>query len=64
VTGVLRRSLTVDFYLEADCGGYWMLDVAPSMAPIVDRLLHAHVLAEGLRSGFANLVLMRIDRLD
>ena len=61
VTGRLRWLPRFDFHVEADSGGYWMLDVPPHMAAEVDALLYARVIATGIRSGFADLYLLRIE---
>ena len=61
VTGKLRWSSRFDFYVEADSGGYWMLDVPPPMAAEVDALIYTRVIVTGIRSGFADLHLLRIE---
>ena len=61
VAGMLRYSSRFDYFLEADSGGYWLLDVPFSKTQQVDDLLHSHVAVRGVRSGFADLSVFAIE---
>ena len=61
VTGKLRWSPRFDFHVEADGGGYWMLDVPSRMTAEVDALIYTRVIVRGIRIGFADLYLLRIE---
>jgi hypothetical protein len=60
VAGMLRWSSRLDFYLEADGGGYWLLDVPISRTEELDALLHSRVAVRGVRSGYAELYVVRV----
>ena len=61
VAGMLRWSSRLDFYLEADGGGYWLLDAPMSKTEDLDALVHSRVAVRGARSGFADLYVFSIE---
>jgi len=62
ITGMLRWSRQLDFYVEADSGGYWLLDMPLGMTAEVDAQVNDRVVACGFRTGFANLYLVRLEQ--
>jgi hypothetical protein len=61
VAGMLRYSSRFDYFLEADSGGYWLLDVPFSRTEEIDALLYSRVTVRGVRSGYAELYVFTIE---
>jgi hypothetical protein len=59
---MLRWSRQLDFYVEADSGGYWLLDMPLGMTAEVDAQVNDRIVACGFRTGFANLYLVRLEQ--
>ena len=60
IAGTLRWSPRLDFCLEADGGGYWLLDVPFRKTEEVDDLVHSRVAVRGVRSGYADLYVVKV----
>ncbi|MCL6699586.1 DUF5818 domain-containing protein [Sphingomonas sp. NSE70-1] len=61
VTGMLRWSRERDFFVEADDGGQWALDLPSALTERTDRLLHQRVAVEGGRTGLSTVSVDRIE---
>ena len=55
ITGMLRWSPQHDFFVEAEGGEHWLLDLPWLMTEEADRLLHHRVAVEGGRIGPSTL---------
>ena len=61
VTGMLRWSRERDFFVEADDGGQWVLDLPSRLTERTDRLLHGRVAVEGGRTGITTVSVNSIE---